>query len=455
MRRYSPILSVALLLMVAPLELLGQPTETVALPLDEAIRRGLDASHRLAEVGARQEAAASVIEQRHAATLPKVSAQAGYTRTNHVDEFGVPLPNNQLRIIYPDIPDNYRARLDAQWPLYTGGRLEALEKAAMSEARAVGLDLAATRADLRLDIARAYWSLTAAIASVQVLDESLARADAHVRDAQNRLQSGLVPPNEVLSAEAQRARQRMLRVRAASQRDVAESALGRLVGLAPGARVVPTSPLEAGAVPDPQVDGYDDLVRAARDGRADRQALAERLTATDWHGAAAAAGRRPTIALGAGVDLARPNPRIFPREGSWRESWDASVVVDWPIFDGGRVRSAVVEAAATRRAAEERLREVDSLLGLEVRQRLSELESSRAAVSAADQGIAAATEARRVVTDRFNAGVATSTDVLDAHVAVLQAGLDRTEALAAWRMAEAGLARATGGVPSLAPATPK
>ena len=69
---------------------------------------------------------------------------------------------------------------------------------------------------------------------------------------------------------------------------------------------------------------------------------------------------------------------------------------------------------------------------------------SRAAIAAADDSVAAATDARRVVTDRFEAGVATSTDVLDADVALLQAELDRTEAMAAARLAEARLARTVG-----------
>ena len=71
----------------------------------------------------RGDAARAVTAQRHAATLPRLTGQAGYTRTNHVEAFGVLLPDNQLRVIYPDIPDNYRTRADLQWPLYTGGRL--------------------------------------------------------------------------------------------------------------------------------------------------------------------------------------------------------------------------------------------------------------------------------------------------------------------------------------------
>ena len=70
----------------------------------------------------------------------------------------MPLPNNQLRVIYPDVPDNYRTRLDAQWPIHTGGRVEALIAAAQLDASAAGDDVETLRSDLRFEIARAYWS---------------------------------------------------------------------------------------------------------------------------------------------------------------------------------------------------------------------------------------------------------------------------------------------------------
>jgi outer membrane protein TolC len=65
-------------------------------------------------------------------------------------------------------------------------------------------------------------------------------------------------------------------------------------------------------------------------------------------------------------------------------------------------------------------------------------------VVAAGDGVRAASEARRVVGERYRAGVATQTEVLDADYALLQAELDRTRAMANVRLAEARLARAIG-----------
>ena len=412
----------------------------VILSLEDAVSRAVETSHRLAEARARGDAAAAQVDARHAPTLPQVTALGGYTRTNHVDEFGILLPNNQLRVIYPDIPDNYRSRLDVQWPLYTAGRLNALESAAKREQSATSSDLDAATADVRLDATRAFWNLVVARENQRVVNESLARMTAHVRDVHNQFEAGLVPPNDELTARAQEARQRMLSIQSRTVRENAEADLARLVGLAPGTPVDVSAALAAPEV----TDTFEALVASAKQQRPERRALEERVAAAESRVRAADAGRKPVVALAGGVDYARPNPRIFPRLGEWRESWDASVNVSWSLFDGGRTKADAAEASAGVRAVNARLAEFDSLVALEIRQRLSELESSRAALDAADVAVQAATEARRVVGERFAAGVATSTDVVDAQVAILQAQMDRTQAVASARLAEARLNRAVG-----------
>ncbi len=416
------------------------PAAALQLTLDEAVSRAVAASNRILEARARGEVATAAVDTRHAATLPQVTAQAGYMRTNHVRPFGVPFAPGTVVVIYPDIPDNYRTRLDVQWPLYTGGRLDALESAARQESSAAASDADAVAVDVRLDTARAFWNLVVARETLRVVTESLQRMTAHVRDVANQLEAGISPPNELMTARAQEARQRMLSIQARSSQDVASADLARLVGVDPGTPIEPVAQLAP-----PSIDASADaLTRLALERRPDRKALADRAAAAELRTQAADAGRKPTVAVSGGIDYANPNSRIFPRAGVWQDSWDASVNVNYPLFDGGRAKAEVAEASASARAAQARLAEFDSGVALEIRQRLSEIESSQAAVDAADVSIEAATEARRVVGDRFAAGVATSTDVVDAQVAILQAQLDRTQAIAGARLAEARLNRALG-----------
>ncbi len=438
--RLAMLAAAGWLVMVAPVRAQEQPVLT--LTLAEARARALDASHRLAEVRARAAAAGAVVDAREAAERPILAAQAGYTRTNHVTPYFVPGPIGVLpRVLYPDVPDNYRTRLDVQWPIYTGGRTDALVRAAQAEASAAKAETEVSRADLRLEVTRAFWSVVTARATVLVLEQALSRADSNVGDARARLTAGLVPPNEVASAEAQAARQRMLLVEARNLRDVASADLARLVGADPGQQVEPRATLDDAAAPVP---ARDKLVAEARGQRGERMAIEQRVTVAQEGRLAAEATRRPQVAVGGGVDYARPNPKIFPRANQWDESWDAGVSVSWSLWDGGRAAAEKAQATHQGEAARQRLLDFDATLDVELRQRSLEIASGEAAISAADEAIRAATEARRVVGERYQAGVIAQSEVLDAELALVQAQLDRTRALANVRLAEARLDRALG-----------
>jgi outer membrane protein TolC len=419
----------------------AQDLTALRLSLDDARMRAVAASHRLAEARARAAAADEAVAIRDAADRPIVAFQGNYTRTNHVLEFVVPTAGGLPRVLYPDVPDKYATRLDLQWPIYSGGRTDALERAARAEASAAASDVAAAQADLRLEVTRAFWALVTARATVGVLAQSLTRADANVGDVRERLKAGLIPPNEIASAEAQQARQRVLLIEARNQREIASAELARLIGVDLLQPIEPVELLEASPPPASPLAG---LLTEARAMRNERRSLEQRIEAAEFQRVAADAARRPTLVVTGGIDYARPNLRIFPIAERWDDSWDAGIAVRWPLWDGDRARTEVAQAGRFADVARQRLAEFDSVLALEVHQRMLELESGRTAITAADEGVRAAAEARRVVTERYRAGVATQTEVLDADVALLQAELDRTRTFAAIRLAEARLDRALG-----------
>lgn len=432
-------------------------TAPVRLALDEAIARGIDASHRVEEFSARQDAALAIEDQREAAARPQIAAIASYTRTNHVEEFSVPNASGGLRVIFPDIPDNMRSRIDLQWPIYTGGRLKALARAAGSEAEAAGQDRDAARADLKLEITRSFWAVITARASLDVVRQALERTSAHLNDVRNQLSVGLVPPSDVLSIEAQHANQQMLGIEAENIVETTMAEFRRLVGLDADAPVDLVADLKVSSTTDPVrrpglpveapasiAQPFRAAIHQARESRPERKSLLFRIAAAEERVAAASAGSLPVLTAVGGYDMARPNPRIFPIQDKWKPSWDIGVNVRWSLFDGGRVRAETAEAAANRRATEARLREFDSVIEVEVRQRAADLRSAIASIEAADAGVRAATEARRVLAERFGAGVATNTDVLNAQGALLRAELDLTRARANAELAGARLDRALG-----------
>jgi outer membrane protein len=414
--------------------------QPLRLTLDDAIARGLANSHRLAELQARKEGAQAAEAGREVASMPSVSILAGYTRTNHVEEFAIVQPGQRALVVYPDVPDNYRARLDLAWPMYSAGRTDALERAAEAERKATEQDIAAARSDLRLEIARAFWALVSGIESERVLARSLDTIAAHVRDLQSRFDQGLIAPNEVLTAQAQQSRERVFSIEATNIRGISEADLRRLIGLDSRDPIEPIAVLDGGA----SMSDIDALVAEARANRAERRALEDRLDASRAREAAVNADARPQIGVNAGYDYARPNPRVFPRIGEWHDSWDASVNLSWSLWDGGRRRAQLAETVAASQAIKARTAEFDREVSFEVQQRRLEVDSNRAAIDAAQDGVRSAVEAQRVVMERYRAGLVTNTDVLDANLAVLQAELDLTRARANTRLAEARLERAIG-----------
>jgi outer membrane protein TolC len=446
----KPTVALALLCLIPNVALAQQPAQSelrigrvegVRLTLDDAITRGLTNSHRLAELQARKQSAEAAEAGQSAAAMPSLSILAGYMRTNHVQEFSIVQPGQRPLVVYPDVPDNYRSRLDLNWPVYSAGRTKALERAAEAERKASEEDIIAARADLRLEITRAFWALVSAIESERVLARSLDTIGAHVRDLHSRFDQGLIAPNEVLTAEAQQSRERVLAIEATNIRGVSEADLRRLIGLDSLERIEPITPAEGAA---PSTSSVEALVTQARTNRAERRALDDRLAASRAREAAVNAEARPQIGVNGGYDYSRPNSRIFPRADEWHDSWDASINLSWSLWDGGRRRAHLAEAVASSQALVARTAEFDRQMLFEVQQRTLEVDSSRAAIEAAQDGVRSAVEAERVVMERYRAGVVTNTDVLEANLAVLQAQLDLTRARSNARLADARLERTLG-----------
>ena len=209
MRRVSIVL---LLLLGAADNALAQ-TAPMRLTLDEAIARGLEASPRLEELSAAGRRARRR-RQREAAQQPQIAAIAGYTRTNHVEEFGVPNASGGVRVIYPDIPEQRAvANRSAVADLHRRPSAGAHARGGRGGRRRRAGSRGGARRSQAGDHARVLAVLTAR-ASVDVVRQALERTGAHLNDVRNQFGVGLVPPSDVLTIEAQHARQQMLSIEA-------------------------------------------------------------------------------------------------------------------------------------------------------------------------------------------------------------------------------------------------
>lgn len=438
--------TVSVLILVLSAAAAAQPQDVspgaeAAFTLDEALRRARTVSAALDSLDAEVAAAEAGVREARGARLPELSLSAGYTRRSNVPEYGIPRPDGSTETVFPSIPDNWGSRLGFSMPLYTGGRVAGLEAAARAERRAAGSDRAAGETDLALEVTVAYWSLVTAQDEARVLADSLGAYEAHLADARNRQKVGLAASNEVLAVEVERDRAELSRIRARNDAELASARLARLLDLPAGSRVVAVDPLEAAPRPSPDVEA---LVAEALRARPERAALEARVATAESRATVERSASRPQVALSGGLDYANPNRNIVPPEATWDDTWDVGVAVRLRLYDGGRTAAASARAEAAALALRRRLDDLDRAIRLDVTSRALDVRTAEAAIAVSERALASARENLRVSRDRYREGVIPSSELLDAEVALLRAGLDRTRALAGLRIALAGLERAVG-----------
>jgi outer membrane protein TolC len=415
---------------------------TLSLTLRQALEQARAAAPALARQRALQNAAEAALRSARDQRLPQVDLTAGYTRNSNVEELTLALPGEELRTIFPNLPNSYRTRAALSLPLYTGGRIEDSIRAADRNLEAAGKDLEAQTADLVLETAFAYWDLVTERETERVLRGALESYEAHLVDARNREQFGLAARNEVLAVQVESDRAELRRLEAENAAAVAHANLVRLLGLPPAARIEPAEPIAA-AIGEP--DELEKMVQDALRQRPERAALEARVEAAQAAVGVAGAAQRPQLGAEAGYDYANPNRKELPLTGEWKGTWDASVNLAWTVFDSGRTAAEVDRARAELEAVRQQLVDLDQRLRLEVTSRSLELGSARQTVEVAERNLAAAGENRKVAADRYREGVIPSSELLDAEVALLQAGLDQTRAWTRLHLAQASLERAVGG----------
>ncbi len=411
------------------------------ITLDDALMRARASSARVGALAALHGAAEAGLAAAQAAHWPELDVTVGYTHQSSVPELSFALPGQAPQTIFPNIQDNYRARAGVGLPLYTGGHLTAAEEAARSESAATAQDVRAGIHDVTLETIAAFWSLVAARETTVVLDRALAAFDRHLADAQAALAVGTAARSDVLAVEVERDRATLARLDAENRSRVTNSDLARLVGSPAAIRFEPETPSALPAAPAVDVEV---LVKQAYDTRPEHLALTRRVEAARARVRAEEGAYFPQASFSAGYDEARPNRRILPQRDTWDSSWDVGVNVSLSVFDFGRTRAAVSRAQAQADAASRQLEDLEARLRQEVSSRLSDLETALGAVPVAERALASATENERVSADRYREGVAPSSERLDAEVALVRAGLDRTRAIATAHLARASLDRVLG-----------
>lgn len=406
--------------------------------LDTVVDEALTGNADLLIAAARVDEARALLGEARSFFFPTLDAQAGASRQQI---------SQRTATSFPGVPreySSYRATLNVSYELDLFGRLSGNAAAARAELQASEASREAVRLALAAQVAKSYFALRSLDEQVFLTRKTVSLREEALALQRKRLQGGVISEFELRQLEAEAAVVRAQLPPLERDREREEVALTVLLGRTPKqvfeSRIrlkevfdeKPGPPAVPAGLPSELLLRRPDLVEAERI-----------LAAANARVGVARAEMFPSIALtgflgseSASLSNLFSGPSII---------WQIAASVTQPIFAGGRLKARSDAAEARERAALVQYQQAIRNAFGEVRTALIAQSRARESYDAESARAAALNETLRLARLRYQNGVASQLDVIDAERGLLQAQIARIEALRAHRAAVADLFRALGG----------
>ncbi len=426
------------------------------LTLEQAVRKALESNPDLAMDAPAKAAADLDLAASKAGYRPRLDFEQSFLGGNNpVYVFGTLLTQRNFTaadfalpsLNTPDPLANLQTRVTAQQNLWDFGRTrQRVESARLG----VGMADLAHEDHVRqtvLAVIEAYHSISLAHANAASAEAALASAEAMIKQAQSRVESGLAVEADLLRSQVYLASARQQQIEARGQEDIARAQLNRLMGM----------PLDHAAGETVQLTRADyvlpteaALTAELQKRRPDYLRLQDEVRQAELE----AQGRKsqfwPTLGLFGTWEADNPS---FTEAGG--TNWIAGLNLRWNIYAGGG-DSAQLKAARQRLEQKRlQLQAMDSAMALEVRQALIRVRAADQQVLAMQAADAQSQESLRILRNRYDAGLATMTDLLSAEAARSQARTDLAAATYRQRLSYAQMEYAAGVLTPNSPAVMK
>ncbi len=290
----------------------------------------------------RYDARSAVLDARSAGAgwRPTVSAGAGANYVSEVMSIG--LPGRTVR--FGD-NDSYSLKVGVNQLIYDGGRLNALRDAGKSRAEMNLHQAEAAELGAEFQAKSAFYTVAAAQDNVNAAEQNVREARSHLESVISLREQGMALENDVVLSRLRVSQAEMGLVARQADLDRAVASFRTVAGLPPDAGVsVQWRPLES-AVPD------STPVRVALRLRPEFQAFESALQAAEEGIASARADRRPQVGLTGAFNYGRPGLDLPAND--WMHWFSAGIVLNWNVWDWGRVSREVEKAEIIRNKTEE------------------------------------------------------------------------------------------------------
>ena len=378
-------------------------SEPKTITIEQAYGAALESHEgvKLAAEGMGQ--AVTTLNKSTARMLPTLTAEGGFTRYSEQKH------TSSGVLLQPD--DATRFEVKVTQPLYTGGREWAVRRQAKLNIERSREELDGRRQDVMRLTAMAYLGVLKTGKDVEIKKAALVRADERLKVASARLKVGDVTRSAVLRAEAESAGAEASLIKSESALIDANDLLKRIIGISDEIIVVePQLRPDAGTV--------EATLKAAFELRKDyRQRVLEEKAAGE--GITYAKGNfKPQMRLEGLYSWKEQNPQTTFFQ---QDSMSASVILTYPIFEGGLRVAELSEARSRFREAELKRLSLKRDIEYEVRSAFNSKNATEALINSYQKQLAFAQEDYNMVFEQYKHGVATTVDVIDADAILISA----------------------------------
>jgi outer membrane protein TolC len=351
----------------------------------------------------------SVLREAQAALMPSVDLNGDVTNSRSVgDTLAVKRQrNNGLTV--DDAPSNttFSGTAQIRYDLYTSGRRNAAIKEAEERIRVQELDVERQSEEIRLNVAKAYYDLQQADENVRISQSAVTNAQASLKDAVALERAGVGTRFDVLRSQVNLANSQQDLTSAFSQQQIARRKLAPLLNLPQSVSISASDPVKPAGLWQHPLE--QSIVLAYQNRPELQQNLAQRnISEAQRKQALAALG--PQVSLVGRYNLLDQ----FDDGTSVSDGYSLGVQATFSLYDGGAAKARAAQSKTNIAIAETQFSEQRNQIRFQVEQAYSTQASNLENVKTSDVALEQAKESLRLARLRFQAGVGTQTDVINA-----------------------------------------
>ncbi len=407
------------------------------LTLQHSLRIALE-NHRSLQVSqAALDMAEAQYQQAMAAFRPKLGLEAGFQRADENRTFtfegivqtpamGLPIGLGGAIVAIPGQPlpinldvqlfdrDVTRAGLNLTYPLYTGGKKEAITGMAKKGVEIAREEKRKTELEVVRDVNKYYHGAQFAQQMEQLVSDTLERFQA-LEDLTDRLYQNAslkVKKTDYLRTKTTTAMTRSMLQETRYASALTREALANAMGLPVNSRI--------SLAPEAEMPGFDaafePLLADAMKFNPDKQRLELAVQAAEHKINEARSGHFPVVGLEASAYRAWNDYKGGLINDDNRDGWTLGVGVKWDLFDGGMTKAGVDAARAGKIKLEAQRVLLDNGLALQIKNDFMRIERSRAQVSDSTQAQGYAEENRKLNVRAYQEEMVETKDVIEAQL---------------------------------------